>query len=176
MATLKELAKVMGGLAILYPRFELKKETIVAYHRILGDLPYEMLNAASLEIGRANTFFPSAAELRKAAMALVERADGVPSAQDAWGEVCRSFGSHGFYRGAPEWSHALVGKAVAAIGGYAELCHSDNPIADRARFIEAYNAYLARDRNDKAMLPEVRRMIELIAAGKYPQLDDGKTQ
>ena len=173
MATLEEVAKVLGGLAILYPRFKLEKATIKGYHRILHDLPIEVLEVAGLEIGRENTFFPSAAELRKAAMAFVEKAQGILSAQDAWAEVSRSFGSHGYYRGAPDWSCELIGKAIAGIGGYAALCSSENPTADRARFIEAYNSYLRRSRDDKAMLPEVRRMIDLMTGGKYPLLDKG---
>jgi hypothetical protein len=168
MATLEQTAKVLGGLSILYPRFTLTPETIAGYHRILGDVPFHLLDKAALHIGANNTFFPAAAELRKAAFGLAERANGVPSAQDAWAEVCKSFGSHGYYRGAPEWSHELIGKAIDGIGGYAALCVSENAVADRARFVESYKSYLGRHRDDVAMLPEVRDVVRQLAETLRP--------
>lgn len=224
MTTRKQFAGILKGLLILYPKFNkgLSDKEWQAmsegYYRILGDLPPELLNAAVLEIGRENTFFPSAAELRKAAMSLVERAEGIPSAQDAWAEVCRGKKAEliapvkwrmtenhheidtpeeaenntelieywqeclngdeariercGFIE--PEWSHSLIGQAVRGIGGYAALCASENPTADRARFIEAYNSYLCRSRDEKAMLPEVRRMINLMTGNSRGLIGEGE--
>ena len=166
MASREEIAKILGGLALLYPRFKLEKATIAAYCRILADIPGGVLDAAALNLAGTNTFFPAAAELRKAAFKLMEKAQDVPGAWDAWAEVVKSFGPYGHYRGAPEWSHPLIGKAVDAIGGYVALCHSDNPIADRARFVQAYEALLKRSRDDVQMLPEVRQVVQQLAAGK----------
>ena len=97
----------------------------------------------------------------------------MPSAQDAWAEVVASFSTHGYYRGAPDWTHELIGKAVKANGGYAFLCQSENPTADRARFLQAYDAYLARYRKEVAMLPDVQRMVGIMAGKGVAELGAG---
>lgn len=181
MATREEFARIMKGLTILYPRFKASQDDkacqamLEMYYRILGDLPGELLDAAALEVGRTNTFFPSAAELRKAAMALLERSEGVPSKEDAWAEISRSFSSHGYYRGSPEWSHGLIRAAIDAMGGYTALCTSDNPVADRAHFFKIYEALLGRARDDMAMLPAVREVIARLSAGNgHKRLESGQ--
>lgn len=161
MTTLAEVARILGGLAVLYPRYTLTEATITAYHRILEDLPVELLDAAAAHLGAESTFFPAAAELRKAAFALLEQAQAVPSAWDAWEEVMKSFGPCGRYR-APQWRHPLIGRAVDAIGGYVALCDSTNTPADRARFIQAYEALLRRAQDELRMLPRVRRLVQQI--------------
>jgi len=166
-----EILSLVSGAITNAP--QLKANNFEAYHLVLKDLPADVLRAAALEYIKDATFFPSAGELRKAAMRLMERAQGIPSAQDAWAEVCKSFGSHGYYRGAPDWSHPLIGKAVAGIGGYAALCISENPPADRARFLQAYDSYLERERDDAAMLPEVRDVVRQLAGTMRPALTEG---
>jgi len=169
MATVAEVKRVMLGLAAMFPNAPVLEDAhFKAYHSILADLDAGLLNLAAKEIGRKSTFYPTAGELRKAAWSLVEKANGIRSAHDAWAEVCKSFGSHGYYRGAPDWSTPLIGKAIAAIGGYHELCISENTAADRARFLQAYESYLERDRDDAAMLPEVRETLQRLAGGQQP--------
>jgi len=174
MATLEEVRELMLIVAAMFPNAPvLTAANFKAYHMILGDLDAKMLELAAKEMGRKKTFFPTAGEIRKAAWALVEKANGIPSANDAWAEVCKSFGSHGYYRGAPDWSNPLIGKAIAGIGGYAALCISENPPADRARFLQAYDSYLERERDDAAMLPEVRDVVRQLAGTMRPALTEG---
>ena len=175
MPNLEQTAKILGGLAILYPRFNLTRETIHAYHRILGDLPVDLLDAAALEIGRNNTFFPAAAELRKAAFNLTRVADGTLNAQDAWAMVKKAFGAIGHTGGMPDHFPPIVKKAVEGIGGWRSLCMSENDMSDRARFVESFNAYSAREQNMTEMLPQVRAMLPNLAAGNgRKQLQDGE--
>lgn len=165
MAQLAKVVKILGGLAALYPRYELTEATIAAYHRVLEDVPGDVLDRAALHLGSTNTFFPAAAELRAAAFELVETAQGIPNAWDAWTEVTKSFGTNGIYWGAPDWTHPLIARAVDAIGGYAALCRSENAMADRARFVQAYETFLLRERDKSRMLPKVREAIERIVSG-----------
>lgn len=165
MATFEQVAKVLGVLSLMTAKIELSEERIQAYHRILADIPHDILELAAMQVAVNNTFFPAVADIRKAACDLIAQAEGVPTAWEAWKEVVKSFSTHGFYRGAPEWSHPLVGQAVDAIGGYAALCHSENSIADRARFVQCYDSLLTRDKEQRQMLPEVREKIEELAAG-----------
>ena len=176
MATLKEVRELMLIVAAMFPNAPvLTAANYKAYHMILGDLDAGILKMAGMDLARKRTFLPTAGEWRKAAWALVEKANGIPSAHDAWAEVCKSFGSHGYYRGAPEWSCALIGQAIAGIGGYTALCVSENTVADRARFLQAYDSYLERERDDAAMLPEVRDVVRQLAEASRPALTKGLT-
>ncbi|MBU1480032.1 MAG: hypothetical protein KJ694_22145 [Gammaproteobacteria bacterium] len=165
MSEFEQFSKMIGGLAIAYPKFELTAPTIKAYWRILRDIPIDVLDSAMLQIASESKWFPTAAEIRAAAFGLLEQATGLPSAYDGWAEVCRAFGSVGRYR-APEWSSPIIGGAVDAIGGWAALCDSENTMADRARFVDAYNILLERERKSARMLPEVRRVVAALGAGR----------
>ncbi len=161
-----EFAKILATLAALYPRYELKKETIAAYHAILGDLSVDLLRAAALQIAsRDSPWFPAAGELRAAAFRLLEREAGVPSAGEAWGEVCKRIGDTGSW-GTPEFTHPLIQEAIEGIGGWMDICRSEGSrVADRARFLQVYGELAGREREAVAMLPEVRSAVAQLAAG-----------
>lgn len=191
MATKRDVTKVLMTLLASFPNFRPKVTATQmrdAYHVILGDLDPDRLMKAAVHLGSTQTFFPSAAELRAAYFELAERASGVPTAQDAWAEVCHRLRvrfryvegrgiqksrllrehewSDSFEVGAPtaeDWSNPLIQKAIDAVGGWAALCRSENEVADRARFLEAYNVYLAREREATRMLPGVRETVQRLA-------------
>lgn len=172
MATLEEVARILGGLAMLYPRHTLTEATITAYHRVLEDIEEPLLDRAALHLGSTNAFFPAASELRAAAFELVDAASGIPDAFTAWGEVMKSFGPYGRYR-VPEWTHPLIKESVDAIGGYLNLCNSDNATADRARFIQAYETLARRRTRNERMLPPVRAIVAELARELTPALNSG---
>ena len=170
----QEFGKIMVYLASLYPRFELTEATIEAYHDILHDIDTELLKAAARHLGATGTFFPAAAEIRKAAFEIQANAIGVPSAAEAWGEVMREIRRIGSY-GSPEFSSELITKAVHGLGGWRMLCLSENNVADRAHFLKIYDAYLQRYQQDAAMLPEIRELVERLSAEMdKPRLTDGE--
>jgi len=160
--SIEEFAKVLALLAALYPRFKLTSDTIKAYYAILGEIEIDLLKSAALHVGANNTFFPSASELRKAAFELVEQAEGIPNAYDAWGEITAAFRSIGSYQ-MPDWSYPAIGEAVEMVGGWRQLCASTMPVADRARFVEAYQSLQKRRRVQRQMLPQVRDMVQRLA-------------
>ena len=53
---------------------------------------------------------------------------------------------------------------------------SDNVSADRARFLQSYEAYLRRAQDEERMLPEVREAVGRLAEGfrDEKRLGDGK--
>jgi hypothetical protein len=171
---------------------ELGEANFVMYHRILGDLDAATIDAAALQFAATHIFFPSAGELREAAMALVEQAKELPSVEEAWAEVSKSFGGHRIppnpaFEGKririhngrdyiePEWSDPIIGKVILSLGGWRMLCLSDNYVADRAHFYKAYKALIDRERESTRMLPAVKRIVEkLTSERKWITLMDGK--
>ncbi len=80
---------LLAGLAARWPHFELSVPTIRAYLATLQDLPVELVTLAAEQLAASSRFFPSAGELRLAAVELIlERAE-VPRPDAAWGEVVR---------------------------------------------------------------------------------------
>jgi hypothetical protein len=176
MATQAEIGKIIMILAAAYPNFKAGRtaaerkarlsEMIGAYTAILNDLDADRLAQTAYHLASTNTFFPSAAELRAAYYNLEERAAGVPTADEAWNEVKRLFRrGYSRYRAPPEeaFSHPLIRKALAGIGGWLALCNSENDAADRARFLQAYEIHMRRNREISRMLPAVREVIDQLA-------------
>ena len=56
------------------------------------------------------------------------------------------------------YNHPIVNETVKILGGRAVII-TDNPTADRARFIDAYREIVSRERKKSAMLPEVKGYI-----------------
>jgi len=156
MATKQDIMKILGVISAAYPNFSPSEQTVEVYWQILSDIPSDELKAATLncisESGRK--FAPSVGEIRGAVGDLRSLVDKIPSAADAWREASDSNG-----KGIP-WSHHLVRMAADAAGGWYNLSHSENIVADRARFLQFYESYSIRYKNDQNMLPEVKRYIE----------------
>ena len=179
MATLDEVKRVIGGLLVIYPyqnsRLTSKQELqafVTAYHRILHDLDPKLLDAAALELGGTNKFFPAAAELRQMAFNLQVVVNDELTAGDAWAMVSKAFGSHGYVRGMPDHFPPLVKRTVDAMGGWKALCMSQNGMVDRAHFLKTYGTLDARVTQETRMLPEVKNVVAQIADKMRPQLPD----
>ena len=163
-----EFRKLMEFLGKAYPRFTLGPETIEVYYQILGDLSLDLVKAAILQlISDDSPWCPSAGQIRGCAFDLLDREANVPTAWDAWAEVCKRIGDIGYDRKwIPEFSHSLIKRTVDAVGGWLVLCMSENAIADRARFVQAYETLAKRERAQARMLPQVRKVLELVGDEK----------
>lgn len=156
-----EFGKALAVLEDAYPRYTLEPRVVKTYYAILGDLDPDLLKAATFQIAsEARPFFPAPGEIRQCAFDLVERHANVPTAWDAWAEVCKRIGDHGYVR-MPEFTHPLIKKTVDCVGGWLQLCWSENAVADRARFVQAYETLAKRERTQVRMLPQVREVLEL---------------
>jgi len=75
------------------------------------------------------------------------------------------------------YSHPVVAETVKVLGGR-DVIITDNPTADRARFIDAYREIVARERTKNAMLPVVREYVQdkqkSLVAGSIKALAEGK--
>ena len=163
MAELKEVTKSLMYLAALYPRFTLTEPSIKAYYSILKDLSPSLINRAVEDLGASNTFFPAAAEIRRAAFDLVELAQGIPSATEAWGQVKSTYSDVKHIE-----MHAQTIEAMNSLGGFGAYGQSslDAEASWRARFVQAYDVLSKRKRRGMDMLPSVRQYTDKLAAGK----------
>lgn len=168
MATNKQIDMAMAALDAAYPQHfkQLSDEQVTIarrlYHRILADIDGALIEAAVLHwLSTARPFHPSPGELRDMAYSLSSHQN---SAEEAWGQVKRAISQYGVYR-IPQFDDSLVADAANVIG-WRELCLSENEVANRAHFFKVYDALKARKRNDDLMLPEVRRSVDQLQAGR----------
>jgi hypothetical protein len=147
-----------------YPAQPVSPANVQAYVRHLADLPMPLLAAAVQRTVASSRFFPTIAELRAAAAALV---DDAPDADQAWATVMHQVARVG-RTGKPELGHPRISEALAAIGTWYDVCSSETTAADRATFTKAYEAATRRAAEAVTLaavpaLPEVRRLM--LAAG-----------
>ena len=164
----EHIVKIMGVLHAAYPNFVFADNTITVYGEMLADLdPYLLEQAAKAHLVTGK-FFPTIAELRERVAGLVERACKTPGGAEAWGEVTdkiRTYGNTLYGGNVPEFSSPIVTKVVGYFG-WNELCLSENSVADRARFLQAYEVELNRAREDMRFLPETHDAVALMSANR----------
>lgn len=152
------------------------KNTIRIFHMALQDIDDDLLQAATIQHLTTEKWFPSIADLRGAAVGLMQRADDVPDAYTAWGQVKRAAQSGNYRivaytddngelayreRGGVE-VHPLTQKAINALGGIKEFAMAslDDEGQWRARFIMAYEGYQRRAVDDIMTLPQIAAYVE----------------
>lgn len=159
MATDSETTRALTVLAAAYPRFDLPEATIKIYQRLLADLDFDLLKAATLQCATMCKFFPTVAEIRDAAVEIQTMTEGLPTAIEAWGEVLTAMRRVGGGRSQPIFSHPMIDKLVSEFG-WGALCTSEHSFADRARFMDAYADMLKSTRRRSQMLPEVLAIVD----------------
>jgi hypothetical protein len=164
-----EALKIIQMLGEVFPSYQLSKGAIKTYLRLLADLPPDLLEQAALDHMARSAFFPTIAELRAADFELLESAQPGLSSYDAWGQVQEAIRRVGHIE-QPTWDDSLIGKVVEALG-WRHLCLSDNPIADRSHFVQAYRDLAERRRQEQRRPLEVQQYLALQAGG-VPELSD----
>lgn len=170
----------MGLLAACYPRYQLTDDTVDAYVLMLADIPADLLKAGAIEHARQSKWFPSVAELVSAAHDVGHHTVDALVASEAWGVVTRRLrvpdrtwiGGQEYVRRPCDEN---TERAVEAIGGWTYLRHSEDGVADRARFIEAYKDIAARERRRAAEHPAVTTArMQIAARDAVPEVTDGR--
>lgn len=174
MASERVVVEVLSVLAAAYPSFNLTKETGAVYYRVLSDIPDETLQMAALDCVSKCRFFPTVSELRDAALSIRTNSTAQLSAFEAWEEVTRLIREQG-HGSTPDFSHPWIGAAVRQSGGWVRLCMSENTVADRARFLEAFADAQRRNTEAERTLPQVRELALRLAAPARERLT-GKTE
>jgi hypothetical protein len=147
--TSTEAAKLVAVLLAAYPSAKASGGTSEVYEKLLADLDYATTNRAIAALISASKWLPTVAEIRAA---VVEQERGpVENAAEAWGDVLRLISRYGAYRqpGADfEIADPIAARVVAALT-WSALCLSENQVADRARFLEAYSQIANQTRREQ---------------------------
>jgi hypothetical protein len=156
--TPQEAGTIIALIAARYPTPMLPEETLDFWAHLIEDLDYEQACAQAWYWFRSQ---PADERLEPAVLRrLVAAAQAAALAQphlepeEAWAFVTRAFTVTGRYRPFPR-THPLVADVVDALG-WETLCNSDNPVADRAHFLQLYRARLERGRRAAAAAPGAR--------------------
>ena len=162
MADIKDITEIMMVLQTAYPNTELGEYTPRLYLELLQDIPSEVLKNAVLHCISKSPFYPKISEIRRAAAEIRLNNTNIPTAHEAWGMVSRAIPAYG-RNSRPEFPHRLIDRTVSALGWY-NLCISTNQIADRARFIEAYDIFREKDVDEVVVLQQVKDLAERLAS------------
>lgn len=159
--------EILAVLAAAYPRFELPIATIEVYEQSLADIPVDALHAATLDMVAESKFYPTVAEIRKSAFALMAEQEGTPGAYEAWEltlRYVRQGRGHPIVAQSRDWDiPPLIERAARQVGGWAYLAQADNVAADRARFLEAYERALEKRDYMARRLPQITALADAMS-------------
>lgn len=151
-----EIAKVVGLLVAAFPAAQPDEKTTRVYMEMLCDLPFEPSLRAVKRLLSSSRFFPSIAEIREAVTDVTH--GPARGGADAWLDVVAAIRSVG-YCGTPRFEDPLVASIVDR-WGWRRMCLEGDETADRARFIEAYNAMSKQSRIDLVSGVPLSRRLE----------------
>jgi hypothetical protein len=151
-----QFAPMWAFMLAAWPGAKLEPGTNRAYAATAADFEPAEVAAAVAELHRRSTFFPSTAEVWRAALA---RRDHPPSWEQAWREA------EAHAEGTDQaWSHPAVREAARAISLW-EIATSTAPATVRAQFRDTYRAICERRLTEYAA-----GVRELPAPGELPAL------
>ena len=139
--TEKQVALGLGTLAVAF-NFELSRETILAYHQGLRDMPPEAFQLAVQNALRAGRYFPRVSELREQGGAVSPEDRAVK----AWGKVSAAVSAVGGYRSVC-FSDPVTNATIRALGGWMSVCDPKRTVREfdtflRKSFLETYQAIM----------------------------------
>jgi hypothetical protein len=142
---------------------EQQRDTMRVYREMIKDVDAQLAGQAIRGLIATSRFLPTIAEIREACM--IAKYGRRRPGGDAWGDVVKALKRYGYTRTPGRdftFDDQLVARAVGALG-WAELCRSENAVADRARFIELYDGLANNVRGD----------AQVAAGVTSPELESG---
>ncbi|HEY1551121.1 MAG TPA: hypothetical protein VGG28_25000 [Kofleriaceae bacterium] len=136
-----------------------------AYAAALGDLDVEAVRAAVIRIVRTSKWLPTVADIRSEVGELAHAASR--AGLEAWGDIVRAMQRYGSHR-TPGIDFTFDDPVIAELVSstlWRELCGSDNAVADRARFVDAYNQKSQHERKEIAASVGATRELKQLAGG-----------
>lgn len=139
--------KMLGA---AFPNNKIGADTVLVYMATLSDLPLDDLKRAILWTITHNTFFPTVAEIRAAALKS-DTTNRLPTAEEAWGAVVAEMHRIGTW-GPPHFHHPAITRAVQSMG-WREICLSTEPGVVRGQFLKMYTILATRQQEDRMAIP-----------------------
>lgn len=135
----QQFATLAIGIKSAYPASKIleDKASMDFWYMALKDIPYEIAENAIMEHICTNIYPPNIAEIRKLCMERCKTP--VLSFDEAWGVVQKAMSDYGWYH--PQEAFATMDELTLSVVknlGWSRLCQSENIVADRANFREAY--------------------------------------
>jgi len=162
--TQKDIAELFAELTALYPNIQIKKGTVEAWEKHIGDLPRNIGYAAFMEIIATQQIpcIPAVGRVREIASRMMGNSAPLPA--DAWAMVREAI-----RRDLPaEKLHPAIQRAVRGMGGLDGIGYAEVPIGVlQTQFMRLYEP-LARDEQTQAQLPEAVR--EFISGAEVKQI------
>ena len=169
--TKKETAKILGVIAETYPNFTVTELKVEIWQSMFEDATYQTVVLALKKHMIESKFAPAIAEIRAQISEIT--APPIPDAAEAWSSVVRLMGKYGYYRAAEAAKEMdeLTKKVVDSLGGFRQLCCSEDDTVDRAHFLKMYGTMAERRRQD-ALIPAAMR--EAIGQVRVKMLEGGE--
>lgn len=140
-----EKLKLIVKLIKFYPNTKIDKQGALLYLEMLNDIPLEIFEIAVNKIITKNNFFPTVAEIRKAAQeinATLHPELHIKTADEAWREVMQQMKLAFPYK-SPHFSTEEIREAVSTLG-WMVICEtsSDKMGITRAQFRDVYKSII----------------------------------
>jgi hypothetical protein len=146
-----EYNEVVGTLAAMSPTKQFGAATVRVYAAALREVPIQELREVVWEIVKTSTFPPTVAEILQR---VAQKRLSLPEPFAAWQMVCETIAAREGWNELPE----AVRQAADAVGGPWGIRHTDNEIALRAHFLQAYREFSATvERETVLSLGQTRR-------------------
>lgn len=160
-----EFATLMAGLKSNYPNwcFDLQDKAMLRFwYDSLIDIPMDVLKVGIHKLIAQEEFYPNIAKIRKACAEVIN-GPGVDETE-AWGLVKRAIRNYGYSR--PDEAYASlpieVVQAIQSMGGWLEICSSENDEADRAHFYRSMKAINKRKEDSNVLSIGVHEQMSLL--------------
>lgn len=153
--TKQEISALIALTTANFPNMQERdmRPTANLWLEILSDIPFEVAKAAIIKVLATAKFWPAVAEIREAAAQFTN--PNILSPAEAWALAEEANDRYGYYRSEEGMKSLppLVQTVVKSLGGFREVCASEQPAVTRGQFMRMYEQYASRER-EMAVLPE----------------------
>lgn len=168
----QQFATLAIGIKSAYPASKILEDnaSMDFWYMMLKDIPYEIAENAVMEHICTNVYPPNIAEIRKLCMERCQRP--VLSFDEAWGVVLKAMGKYGSYHS--QEAFATMDELTLSVVknlGWTRMCQSENPVADRANFREAYEEKAKAAQNSNQLPEFVARNKKLLQEQYVPAIE-----
>jgi hypothetical protein len=172
----EEFATWTMALKTYYPKENLlpNNQAMELWYKQLQDIPYDVAETALNKWVATNKWSPSIADIREAYVSVA--AGDYPLAGEEWDKVMQAICKYGSYNPAEALAslNPITANTVRQIGGFRQLCFSENIVADRANFYRIYDRNVERARQQALISPQLKITIAGIAQRQQALLSNEK--